>query len=380
MRVRRQPPADLETIIPLLIGQWRRTLQIAGPAEQLQTREFRSVVAEISALQEGLFTGSSLFGEDYFGTKERLGAYTLYHWLIHYQQGLSLINELPETPHRVLDICAGPCSFAFAALRHGATDVTAIDRSVSALQWGAQLCGRYGMPLTIRDGKIDSRLCGVQGQFDLIIVGHALWEVYPDEDKVHAFVETLLTRLAPQGHLLIVDSSYPAVNKKLLALRDHVVARGSAIRAPCIWRGPCPVRARGDSPCFAQRPMEKPSFIKEVQRAASINLSSLKMSYLIICGEGEPWPDTRDEKLYRVISPPFDGHYGTTFYLCGVDGLKKLAAVPSSLPESAAPFRYLKRGELLAVDNAAVRGTTLEVVEGTALRVIAACGKAWHLS
>lgn len=386
-QVRRQPAADLETIVPLLIGQWRRVLQLSGPGDRLQTREFRAVVDQVQALQEGLFTGSGWAGTDYFRKAECLGAYTLYHWLLHYQQGLSLINELPEVPQRVLDIGAGPCPFAFAALRHGASAVYALDSSMEALQWGAQLCGRYGMPLTVRRAKINASLGHidkqVEGQFDLIIVAHVLTELFPkatsdEAEAAHRFLEGLRRRLTPSGHLLVVDSSQPAANGRILALRDALVAGGTAIRAPCVWRGPCPARERSDSPCFAQRPMEKPHLLKEIQRAADIKLSSLKMSYFIACAPGVSWADTGERSLHRVISPPFEGHCGTTFYLCGTDGKKKLGANPQTLPLAARPFLFLKRGELVAIDNAAQRGNTLEVVAETSLQVVAACGKAWE--
>jgi hypothetical protein len=382
-RARKQPMADLEEVIPILISHWRRTMQLSGPGDALQTREFRSVVAEIKALQEGVFEGKGLIGSDYFAKKATLGAYTLYHWLIHYQQGLSLINELPEVPQRVLDVCAGPCPFAFAALRHGAQEVIAIDKSNEALQWGAQICGRYGLPLTVRAGHVDGNLKGISGQFDLIIVAHALGELFPNMSEkgygpASAFLEQLMQRLTPQGHLLVVDSSYSAGNRMVLSLRDDIVAKGGAIQAPCIWRGPCPARARSDSPCFAQRTMEKPPLVRELQRAASINLSSLKMSYLIARAPGAAWPSTGDKQLYRVISPPFEGHYGQTFYLCGVGGKKKLAAAPGPLPEEARPYKFLKRGELISIEGAADRGSTLEVVDTTSLRVVAACGKAWQ--
>ena len=119
MKSKRTPAHDLDTLMPLLIGVWRRFRKEAGPGDVLQTREFRGVVAAVKDLLQGTHEGKSLAGQNYFANPELLGAYLLYQWVVHYQEGLSLLGELPHTPRRVLDIGSGPAPFAFAALRHG---------------------------------------------------------------------------------------------------------------------------------------------------------------------------------------------------------------------------------------------------------------------
>ena len=52
--------------MPLLIGVWRRFHKLGGPADVLQTREFRSVVQAVQTMQKGLETGHDLIGQDYF--------------------------------------------------------------------------------------------------------------------------------------------------------------------------------------------------------------------------------------------------------------------------------------------------------------------------
>src|ERR1700722_10133261 len=104
MKSHKQPNPDLESIIPTLIGVWRRFHKLSGPADVLQTREFRHVVELVKKLQSGLEESDQLVGQDYFQDPELLGAYLLYQWIIHYQQGLTLINEIPFTPKRVLDL------------------------------------------------------------------------------------------------------------------------------------------------------------------------------------------------------------------------------------------------------------------------------------
>lgn len=377
---KKSPNPDLEELIPILIGVWRRWRKESGPPDHLQTREFRSMVEAIVALEQRFDAGKSLIGQDYFAKQELLGAYLLYHWVIHYQQGLSLIGEVPITPRRVLDVCSGPAPFAFAALRHGAEEVFAVDQNMQALQLGAEVAGRYGLPLAIRRWNCLKEKLPVDGKFDLIIVGHCLEELFPDEsqerlDKQQQFCMELLQRLTPQGFLLIVSSSYPEANRRVLKIRDQMVHAGIAVQAPCVWKGECPALQSGGAPCYAQRELIKPYLIKEFQRAAEINLSSLKMSYLLLKSPQAGWPMLPEERLYRIISPPVTSFHGTRYYLCGVDGKKSLGSRLESLPKEAKAFDYLKRGELISLSHPFEHRNSLDIVEGTEVKVRAACGK-----
>jgi SAM-dependent methyltransferase len=380
MKDKRKPNPDLETVMPLLIGAWRRFHKLAGPADKLQTREFRSVVEGVVKLQNGLEKGTELVKQDYFSDRDLLGSHLLYHWVIHYQEGLSLINEIPETNMgRVLDIGSGTGSFAFAALRHGAREVIALDRNMNALQLAAEVSGRYGYPLSIR--KQDALKTPLpEGEFDLIILGHCLTELFPDTQKgwkavQNSWIEALLNKLTPRGHLLIVDGSYTHANRRVLELRDHLVGQGIPVQAPCVWKGECPALQTQNNPCYAQRELEKPYMIKEIQRAAKINLSSLKMSYLLMKSPHAAWPELPVEPLYRVISPPIDSHAGKRYYLCGTDGKKNLGSHLTEYPPESRAFEYLKRGELIHFEDALERGNQFDVVLGTRVRVQAALGK-----
>lgn len=373
------PPTDLENIIPLLMGVWRRFHKLAGPSDKLQTREFRSVVEAVMLLQAGLEQGKELAGMDYFSKPELLGAYLLYHWIIHYQEGLCLINELPFTPKRVLDLCSGPAPLSFAALRHGAQEVIAIDKSQIALEKGAEICGRYGYPLSIRKQDCLKNL-NVEGKFDLILVGHCLEELFPDTQKnwpnaQEKWIQQLLTRLTPEGQLILIESSALVTNRRVLQLRDQLVQAGLAVQAPCVWQGECPALKTKNSPCYAQRELDKPYLIKQIQRAAQINLSSLKMSYLIVRAPGAKWPELPKHPLYRVVSPPIESHMGKRYYLCGTDGKKNLGSHITQHPPESRAFEYLKRGELIYVKDALQKENSLDIVQETEVKIVAALNK-----
>jgi Mitochondrial small ribosomal subunit Rsm22 len=376
MKTKRSPHLDLETIMPILIGVWRRFHKEAGPSDVLQTREFRRVVDAVKILLEKSENGKSLIGEDYFQKPELLGAYLLYQWVVHYQEGMSLIGEIPIAPNRVLDVCSGPSPFAFAALRHGANEVFATDRNQQALTLGAEVCGRYGLPLNIRRWNCLNERFPLEKKFDLIIAGYCLEELFPhNETARYKFISSLLEQLTSDGFLLIVDSSFPDANSQLLRLRDQLVKNGVPIQAPCVWRGECPALKTANSPCYAQRDFEKPYLIKEIQRSANINLGSLKMSYLLLRSPHSLWPVLPEQNLYRVISPPVDSFQGKRYYLCGTDGKKNLGTHLKSHPPQSRAFEFLKRGELISIENALEKNQAFDVLEETVIKIQAARGK-----
>lgn len=379
MKSKKMPLPDMETLMPLLIGVWRRFHKLAGPADVLQTREFRGVVAAVQQLQKGLETGHELINHDYFAQPDLLGAYLLYYWVLHYQQGLALIHEVPDSPGRVLDLASGPGAFSFAALRQGAREVVALDRNPTALQLAGEICGRYGYPLTVRRHNIVKFPFPVEGKFDLIILGYCLEELFPATHKGWAnaqkeWINRLLALLTPTGKILFVESSLPHANHRLLALRDQLVQEGMPVQAPCVWKGECPALQTRNL-CYAQRDLEKPYLVKEIQRAAQINLNSLKMSYLIMRNPESGWPALPDYPVHRVISPPIDTYMGKRFHLCGTNGKKDLGSHLKDLPAEARAFEYLKRGELISVEEALVKQQHFDIVLGTRIKVEAALNK-----
>lgn len=378
MKEKRKVDADLDQLIPILIGVWRRFSKLSGPPDRLQTREFRSVVEGVKQLQEGL--DGSLVEVDYFKERSLLGSYLLYYWVIHYLEGLSLMGEIPFSPNRVLDLCSGPAPLAFAALKQGAKDVIAVERNLTALNLGAEVAGRYGFPLSIREADCLKILSSLSGKFDLITIGRGLSELFPASKKgwleqQESFIHSLFSYLKPEGAILLVEDSLPVANRRLLQLRDQLVNRGVPIQAPCVWQGSCPALQEEKGVCYAQREMEKPFLIKEIQRAAQINLSSLKMSYLIVRHPEAGWPKLPEVPLYRVVSPPFESFGGKRFQLCGIDGKKTIGSHLKEHPKDSKAFEYLKRGELISIEKGLEKANGWDIVEGTKVVVQSPCGK-----
>jgi SAM-dependent methyltransferase len=375
------PEHSLDELMPILMGAWRRIHKESGPLDKLQTREFRRVCEAVKNLHEGLEPGGKLIGQDYFSDKELLGAYILYQWVVHYQQGLSLLGELPTQPRRVLDVCSGPGAFALAALKHGAMDVTAADQNMDVLQLASEICGRAGYPLKTRQWNCKRQdPKREEEKFDLIILGYCLTELFPQSEsrwpeKQMEFLAKLFDQLTPDGFLVIVDSSQLETNRRILQMRDKLVETGVPVQAPCVWKGNCPALQTKNSPCYAQREFSKPYIVKEIQRANDIKLGSLKMTYLILRSPQAGWPEMDDKRYYRVISPPLESFHGERYYLCGTDGKKNLGSRVDVIPKEARAFEYIRRGELITYENVHENLNTVDLVEGSKLSVAAACGK-----
>lgn len=381
MAKRKRVEIDIEELMPLLIGIWRKMFRLAGPAEELMTREFRSFVSHIKELcaeeskeKEGALALS-------MQNRDLLGAYFLYFFPLRYLEAMHLLGELPETGSTALDLSVGPSPFALAALKYGYQDVTSIGSVEGALNLTAEACGRSGYPIQIRN-ELNRFRKGTK-KYDLITLSYTLLDLFPTDSSQHVekrkqLVRDLLDSLNPEGFLLIVEDSQEKQNKKVLELRDSLVESGYFVQAPCIYQGRCPALANKNV-CFAQRELKKPYLIAEAQRSGRINMNSLKMSYLIVRSKEAKQPETKRD-LYRIISPPFEDRGRTTYYLCGKGGRKKLASSLESHTKDTRAFEFIKRGEAIEIQNAQVEGNTFVLHEESKLIVAAPLSKPLNLS
>jgi SAM-dependent methyltransferase len=368
MKKRPPTPKPLwDTLFPILIARYRKLMKLPiGPLDALQTREFRSLVDQLLQYKES----------QEISTPGLLSAYFMYEWPLQYAQALSLIQELPQKPSKVLDLTSKGAPSCLAALQHGATEVLAIGENEPALKLCADLCGHLGYPISIRTGNREklTSLSIHDTSWDLIIISHSLFDLLPSTEEHLSYIRKLLHLLSPEGHLLLVEDSENLTNRRFLKLRDAIAEQGISIIAPCLWKGECPALKHGSSPCFAQRPIEKPFMIKEIQRAAQINLSSLKMSYLIL-GSLKVTPPPLPDNLYRIVSPPLPTFRGERYFLCGVQGKKTLGTTLTEHPKHSRAFEYLKRGDVVSVEQSVSLGEDMQITEKTIVELIAPCDK-----
>ncbi len=357
----------------------------ASPAPQredlLRPDELRSVAAAVERLSRGLTREREMAGARYLDDERLLGAYLLYYWPASYLQARGVLSELPRRPRSVLDLGSGPGPVAFAALDAGAAEVTAADRSARALAAATALAREAGEPLSVRDWNPTrpaslAQLAGGR-TFDLVAMGHVLNELWNGQDQDSrraALLEEALDRVAPGGSLLVIEPALRETSRALLRVRDLLVERGFAVRAPCLFRGACPALARESDWCHAERAVEPPALVAQIARAAGLRREAVKMSYLLLAPRGEEWPAPPPGRVFRIVSEPLAGKGRLRYMGCGPEGRMGLSLQEKHVTDGNRRFERLSRGDVIEVTGGEPRGDGLALDAASEVRVIAAAG------
>ncbi len=373
--------------MPRLIATWRRARHTDGPPDRLTPHEVREVGAAVKRLSHGLTRERELAGARYMDDPKLLGAYLLFYWPVSYAQARQALGELPGRPRVTLDLGSGPGPVAFAALDAGAAEVTAADRSNRALSLARELALEAEEALATREWDPSGKRGVPEGQFDLITLGHVVNELFGQGDEAltrrAALCEELLTRVKKGGTLLIIEPALRDTSRALLKVRDLLVAKGYAVRAPCLYRGNCPALVKESDWCHAERAWEPPRTVEEIARAAGLRKESLKMGYLALAPKGEDWPAVPQGRLFRIVSEPLEGKGRQRYMGCGPEGRVGLALQEKHRNKENGAFFYLQRGDLLRLTETEPRGDGLALSDRSSVKVIAPAGKplpeAWEL-
>jgi SAM-dependent methyltransferase len=405
------PTHDLSQWIPRLLAAWRGARKRPpGPPQQqhghrgrhgpgrfpprggpaggrppdglLAPDELREVAAAVERLSRGLTRERELAGARYMDEERLLGAYLLFYWPVSYLQARGTISELPRRPRAVLDLGSGPAPVAFAALDAGAAEVVAADRAARALAAARTLAADAGEPLATREwnpsrGKPLADLAPGK-KFDLVTMGHVVNELFPgpEGDARRAdLLEEAAALLAPGGSLLVVEPALRDTSRALLRVRDLLVARGYAVRAPCLFRGPCPALLRETDWCHAERAVDAPPLVAQIGRAAGLRKEAVKMSYLVLAPKGEAWAEPPPGRVFRIVSEPLPSKGRLRYMGCGPEGRLGLALQEKHVTERNRRFEGLLRGDVVEITAAEPRGDGLALGEASTVRVVAPAGR-----
>jgi ribosomal protein RSM22 (predicted rRNA methylase) len=372
------PDADpLAAFMPRLVTAWRHLRGSSSPPEMprsmpLSTAERRDVVMGAERLSQGLTRERELAGARYFSDPQLLGAYLLLYWPVSFAQGLSVLGELPGPPGDVLDLGAGPAPLALAALERGARSARAIDRSREALDVARRIAQDAGLPLATEVGDVARP---PDGSWDTILLGHVLNELSPDREKRAAVLESLLARLRPGGHLIVIEPALRETSRALLEVRDLVVARGASVRAPCLYRAGCPALARESDWCHAERPLRPPPPVDELAAAARLHRDAIKMSYLVLEAPGAAWPSPPPGHVFRIVSEPLDRKGQHRYVGCGPEGRTAVILPTKNVTERNSAFTTLQRGDVIRMDGFTVRGDGLRIERDGTVDKLAGAGE-----
>jgi len=388
---------DLARWIPRLVEAWRasrvqgavrthaRAPRRGGPRaspETLAPGELREVGAAVARLSRGLTRERELAGARYMDEEKLLGAYLLFYWPVSYLQARGTISELTRRPRAVLDLGSGPGPMAFAALDAGAAEVVAADRSARALATARRLAASAGEPLATREwnpakGRSLAEIAPGK-RFDLVTMGHVLNELFrgPDADaRRAALLEEALGLVAPGGSLLVVEPALRDTSRALLRVRDLLVARGHAVRAPCLFRGACPALLRETDWCHAERAIEPPPLVAQLGKAAGLRKEAVKMSYLVLAPPGEAWAEPPAGRVFRIVSEPLPSKGRLRYMGCGPEGRMGLSLQEKHVGDANRGFESLLRGDVVEVTGGEPRGDGIALGEASSVKVIARAGR-----
>jgi SAM-dependent methyltransferase len=378
---------DLAQWIPRLVKVWRahrrggrpqgrHAREAEPPPGTLTSAELREVGAGVKQLSHGLTRERELAGARYMDDPRLLGAYLLFYWPVSYAQARAALPEVGRRPRAVLDLGSGPGPLAFAATDAGAREVIAADRSRAALDLARALAIEAAESLGTRDWAPERPL--PDGQFDLITMGHVLNELYKGDVGLRAaLVEKVAARLPPGGSLLLMEPALRETSRKLLQVRDRLVAAGYAVRAPCLFRGPCPALVKETDWCHADRAWNMPPLVEALAHAAGLHKESLKMSYLVLAPKGEAWTAPPAGRLFRIVSEQLVGKGRARLMACGPEGRVGLALQDKHHTERNRLFAKLQRGDVVRVEGTEERGDGFSLTDQSSLEIVASAGRAF---
>lgn len=370
---------DLEKWMPRLISVWRHTRGSSGPAGQLTAAEVRDVAGGIRQLSLGLTRDRTLAGQRYMDDPKLLGAYLLFYWPVSYAQARQTLGELVRRPRVALDLGSGPGPVAFAALDSKVSEVTIAERSKSAVKLALALATQADESLSAREWSADAPL--PPGTFDLITMGHLLNELFGRAEapgviqKRADFIERVAKSLSKGGSLLIIDPALKETSRALLEVRDVLVERGFAVRAPCFYRGACPALQKPTDWCHAERSWRMPAVVESLASAAGLHKEALKMSYLLLAPKGEPWAEPPAGRVFRIVSEPLPGKGRLRYMGCGPEGRIGLALQERHANPANEIFFKLRRGDVIRIGQTEAKGDGLGLSDASTVEYVARAGQ-----
>jgi len=270
-------------------------------------------------------------------------------------------------PLRVVDLGAGcgAMSLGLVAALDVPLAITAIDRDTRALELAIaavrDLAARRGRAVTFvtrSDDATTARLADA----DLVVMGTLLNELAADARL--AAVERAVAALAPDGAVIVLEPALRETTRDLHALRDAVIARGTAhVFAPCTrTAAPCPALADPTDWCHEHRAAVLPPRTAELAKLTHLRDDGLKLSYLVLRRDARPL--AQEPNAWRVVGEPRSQKGKVEVRACGPAGLVPLRLLRRNRTEHNRELERTTRGELVIVD-APVGPERVEIEAGT---------------
>jgi ribosomal protein RSM22 (predicted rRNA methylase) len=225
----------------------------------------------------------------------------------------ALIEMHPEfAPKSLLDIGAGPGTATWAAAEAfpSLQSFTLLDANDALRKLALDLLSKSGRSSHINYERGEARaLLAKADATDLVVASYVISEMSEAE-------RTALARLMwekTQDTLLVVEPGTPAGYKRIIALREQLIASGAHVAAPCPHDGPCPL-APPDWCHFTQR-LARSRAHKQV-KGAEVPFEDEKFAYVALKRAAIP------QRPSRVLAQPAVGKAEVSAKLCTPGGLE----------------------------------------------------------
>lgn len=251
----------------------------------------------------------------------------------------ALLQVRPEfAPQSLTDCGAGPgtaswaATQAFPALR----DVAMIDANPALRALALDLARDVSIDVDYSLGDVVQTLATTR-RADLVVASYVIGEL--SAVKLDALADALWH--TTEDTLLVVEPGTPAGYKRILALRDRLIARGAFVLAPCPHDLACPLIAP-DWCHFAQR-LPRSRAHRRI-KGADVPFEDEKFSYVALGRTAHPRP------VARILAPPVVNKIAVNSKLCTAAGI-----VPDIAPrrdrEAYAQARKRDWGDAITPDD-----------------------------
>lgn len=262
---------------------------------------------------------------------------------------------------RLLDLGAGMGATSLGTLDalaragfRGNVHCTLVEPDATALAIAAEVLRALAPPgigVTVQKSarELDDFLAQPASTFDLIVLGQVLSEharEHADRVSVHA---ALLERLCAKwldlkGSLLVIEPALRTRARHLQQVRDVVRAQ---VFAPCPHVGACPALRKERDWCHEDRPIDLPSTLAPLARAAGLRFQGLTFSYLVLRRDGAALATTWETPT-RLVSELRRSKGKSDGWFCAAEseGLALVECLDRDAKHSA--WRGLCRGDVVS--------------------------------
>jgi ribosomal protein RSM22 (predicted rRNA methylase) len=242
---------------------------------------------------------------------------------------------LPDfTPDIVLDAGAGPGTAGFAAIERWPDIRTLVqaDHNPAFLA----LARSFAADVTLEPAQLRCELDALPPEpaaVDLAILCYVLAEA--PEARAGDLALQLWRRTS--GVLAVVEPGTPAGYRRILAVRERLLAEGARLLAPCPHARPCPLQAP-DWCHFSERVARRRAHM--AAKHAALPFENEPFSYLVAV---RALPEANEHA--RIVGPPIASKAGIALQLCRPDGTAATQTVPRRNKPRHAAARRLRWGD-----------------------------------